>query len=115
MRIRSLYLPSYKNLIEFELPYGVRSSEGARLEGDESILMVLGRNGTGKSNLLEALLTIFGELDLGRESSFPYQITYECARHLVTIDCTGEVELIEVVPEAGGQARSFTRKQFAAR
>jgi predicted ATPase len=77
--------------------------------------MVLGRNGTGKSNLLEALLTIFGDLDLGRTSDFKYRITYECTAHLVVVDCTVEPELIEVTPLKGGVTRRFTRKQFAGK
>lgn len=40
--------------------------------------MVVGRNGTGKSNLLEALTIIFRDLDLGQAPPFDFDIEYEC-------------------------------------
>jgi len=46
---------------------------------DESHLMtvVVGWNGAGKSNLLEALVAIFRDLDLGESPRFAYEIKYK--------------------------------------
>lgn len=116
MRLRSLFLPQYKNLSGFRLPY--TEDEPARnstLRRDVPVLMILGRNGSGKSNLLEALLIIFRDLDLGRRSGFPYRLEYECGEHHVTVDCLDGRDSIVATPRSPdvGSSTTFTRRQFA--
>jgi len=53
MRLKSLYIGQYKNLRDFSL----------RFDGDSFIDVFVGKNGTGKSNLFEALIEIFRHLD----------------------------------------------------
>jgi len=48
--------------------------------------VIVGQNGAGKSNLLEALIVIFRDLDLGIRPSFKYQIDYTCRGHKVHVD-----------------------------
>ena len=62
MRIDRLYLPNYRNLIDFEVDFDQTSVRQ----------VIVGRNGVGKSNLLEALTWIFRDLDLEDESGFAY-------------------------------------------
>jgi predicted ATPase len=67
MRIDSLEIKSaWKNL------------GGFRIDFDESrdIAVIIGKNGSAKSNLLEALITIFRDLDLKEPCSFAYEIKY---------------------------------------
>ena len=66
MRIDRLLLSEYKNLINFEVDFDETSSRQ----------VVVGRNGVGKSNLLEALTRIFRDLDLEEDSQFGYEIEY---------------------------------------
>src|SRR6478735_3420718 len=70
MRIKSVTLPSFKNLRDFSISF----------DTDSPTTMLVGRNGMGKSNLIEALVTIFKDLDGGaariRETRFPYSIEY---------------------------------------
>lgn len=71
MRLKSLYVDRYKNLGSFSLEFD-----------DSSFIDVfVGRNGTGKSNLFEALAEIFrhlAELDRGgAECDFAYRMRYE--------------------------------------
>ncbi|MBY9064976.1 ATP-binding protein [Sphingomonas yunnanensis] len=47
--------------------------------------VVVGRNGVGKSNLLEALARIFRQLDLEEEATFGYEIEYHCNGFYVKI------------------------------
>lgn len=54
MRVDRLYLENFKNLKNFSVDFDVTSSRQ----------VVVGRNGVGKSNLLEALIWIFRDLDL---------------------------------------------------
>lgn len=49
--------------------------------------VIVGRNGTGKSNILEALLIIFRDLDLGQPPErFAYEIWYKIGEYSVHID-----------------------------
>lgn len=74
MRLKSVYISEYKNL---------RGPEGFKLDFDGSsfIDVFVGKNGTGKSNLFEALIEIFRHLDqLGRADNnigFDYKMRYE--------------------------------------
>lgn len=52
MRLTSLYIGEYKNLRDFSLSF----------DGDSCIEVFVGKNGTGKSNLFEALIEIFRHL-----------------------------------------------------
>ncbi|MEH9226646.1 AAA family ATPase [Klebsiella pneumoniae] len=67
MKVDKLYIRSrFKNL------------ENVKVDFDENHLMtvVVGRNGSGKSNVLEALVSIFRNLDLGEAPAFSYELTY---------------------------------------
>ena len=75
MRIDSLKLPSYKNLVDFEVDF----DQGSPRQ------VIVGRNGVGKSNLLEAIVRIFRDLDLEEASSFEYAIEYFCRGRAVRI------------------------------
>lgn len=77
MRIDHLAVRNFKNLIDVRLDF-----DSSQLE-----TVVIGQNGTGKSNVLEALATIFRDLDdPRRETEFPYDIAYQCKGHSVHID-----------------------------
>ncbi|HHQ4786280.1 TPA: AAA family ATPase [Aeromonas hydrophila] len=67
MKVDKLHIRSrFKNL------------ENVRVEFDEDHLMtvLVGRNGSGKSNILEALVAIFRNLDLGEAPPFSYELIY---------------------------------------
>lgn len=92
MKIKYLSIVKFKNLKNFEL----------NLENNEqNTLVTIGKNGTGKSNLLEAIVLIFRNLfvyekktikeiekDLMRKAGIPFfefTIIYECNNHIVKI------------------------------
>jgi predicted ATPase len=79
MRIDLLYLDAFKNLKNFEVDFDLKSSRQ----------VIVGRNGVGKSNLLEAIAQIFRDLDLEEDASLPsafgYLIEYHCNGHFVRI------------------------------
>jgi recombinational DNA repair ATPase RecF len=54
MRLDKLAIGSFKNLRDFSIDFDEQSPT----------TVLVGRNGTGKSNLLEALTIIFRDLDL---------------------------------------------------
>ena len=55
MRLERIYLPNFKNLRDFEIDFTLGSPT----------TVLVGRNATGKSNLIEAIVTIFRDLDAG--------------------------------------------------
>lgn len=46
---------------------------------------LIGQNGTGKSNLIEALITIFRDVDLDRDAAFDFELEYLIRDRLVRI------------------------------
>ena len=52
-----------------------KNLNGVRVDFDEDNLMtvIVGRNGSGKSNVLEALVAIFRNLDLGEPPPFSFE------------------------------------------
>lgn len=68
MKLQRLHLPSFKNL------------RGLTIDFDkaEDIAVIVGRNGAGKSNVIEAITVIFRDLDLKETPSFAYEIEYIC-------------------------------------
>ncbi len=71
MRLKTVYISNYKNIRDFKLSF----------DGASFIDVFVGKNGSGKSNLFEALVEIFRhlfELDKGNsEIGFDYSVSYE--------------------------------------
>lgn len=82
MRLDWFWVEDFKNLKDVTIDF------------DEShwVTVVIGWNGTGKSNVLEALATLFRDLIMihefngSRKPSFRYKIIYNCQNNLVAID-----------------------------
>lgn len=83
MRLKSVYISDYKNLKKFTLQF----------DGSSFIDVFVGKNGTGKSNLFEALIEIFRHLDqLGHtdnEIDFEYKLNYEIDGKDIKIEWKG--------------------------
>jgi len=79
MRIDTLWIEKFKNLRNLEISFE-----------DYLTTVLIGENGTGKSNLLEAIAIIFRDLDLELKNSdtlqFEYYIEYECRGRQIKID-----------------------------
>lgn len=73
MRLRSVWISQYKNLRDFTIAF----------EGDGFIDIFVGKNGSGKSNFLEALIEIFDHIFAfdpdAAGPGFDYAISYEIA------------------------------------
>ncbi|MBF4259479.1 AAA family ATPase, partial [Vibrio anguillarum] len=68
MKIDYLHIRSgFKNVEDLEIDFDNR----------QLLTVLIGRNGSGKSNVIEALVRIFRELDLGDEPApFSYKLRY---------------------------------------
>ncbi|GGC91251.1 ATP-binding protein [Vreelandella lutescens] len=91
MQLRTLVIPHFRNLrhlkmtfaTELEQVAGIATSEPAKRIRSHALI---GQNGTGKSNLIEALITLFRDVDLDQEAAFDYTLEYEIRGHIVRIE-----------------------------
>lgn len=88
MRLKSLWISEYKNLKDFSLTFA----------NDNFIDIFVGKNGSGKSNLFEALIEIFRHIyefdKSGQNINFDYSITYEIDNKSTTIVYKGNQLII---------------------
>lgn len=99
MRVDWLHLPDFRNLRDFTIDFDQESPR----------TVLIGRNGVGKTNILEALTTIFGQLDLRDKPTFAYRIGYSCNGYRV------EVGAERASAEARGSRGPFTMTFRVAR
>ena len=78
MRVDRLGIRGFKNLKDVDIEFDQDSLE----------TVLIGQNGCGKSNVIEALATIFRDLDIPPRNSIPfsYFLSYDCKGHRVEID-----------------------------
>lgn len=76
MKLDKLWIGKFKNLINVTIDF------------DEKNLttVLIGQNATAKSNLIEALVLIFRNLDLGEDPAFKYLLEYVCRDRNIKID-----------------------------
>lgn len=72
MKLDYLWVETFKNLQDFRADFDENPNE--------LFTVILGRNGLGKSNLLEVLVVIFRDLFLGKETEFGYELRYTLHR-----------------------------------
>lgn len=75
MRLKRLWIKDFKNLKDFSIEFSP----------EHSTSVLIGRNGTGKSNLFEAIVLIFKNLDLNRKPAFGYKIEYSIRSYDIII------------------------------
>lgn len=83
MRIDWFWVENYKNLKDLTIDF----------DQEHWITVLIGWNGTGKSNVIEALTVVFRDLIMGEDMagaknrpSFRYKIRYQCRDNWVQID-----------------------------
>lgn len=95
MQLRYLAIPQFRNLRNLEMNFAseLEPASGARADATGNAPAkrirshaLIGQNGTGKSNLIEALITLFRDVDLDREAAFDYTLEYEIRGKLVRIE-----------------------------
>lgn len=75
MRLHRLTIAEFKNLRDITIDFDETSP----------YTVLVGANGTGKSNLIEALTMIFRNLDLELDAPFTYELTYSCRAQRIHI------------------------------
>lgn len=93
MKIDKLHIRSrFKNLENVVVDF----------DGNNLMTVIVGRNGSGKSNVLEALVAIFRNLDLGESPPFSYMIKYKLGER----DTECRIE-IDADPERGSLSKQY--------
>lgn len=99
MKLRRLWIDHFKNLrnceVTFEQPYLLNT--------------VIGGNGSGKSNLVEAILHILLDTYLNKSPPFDFSLEYEAQRRQVALSAA-EGRLRAIVDEQDMPIRHFTRR-----
>jgi predicted ATPase len=103
MRLEQLTVGEFKNLRECRIDF-------AR---DSPYTVFVGENGSGKSNVLEALSAIFQHLDLETRAPFDYSLSYECRGRHVAVEAKADQFQSVFVRERDGDTHvPLTRRQF---
>ncbi|WP_226858346.1 OLD family protein [Diaphorobacter aerolatus] len=88
MQLRHLAIPQFRNLRGVAIDFSTQlepvpaSAMTARAIRSHALI---GQNGVGKSNLIEALITIFRDVDLDRDAALDYTLEYEIRGHTVKL------------------------------
>jgi predicted ATPase len=82
MQLRHLAIPQFRNLRGVAIDFSTQlvPAPGAPLDSAPKVIRshaLIGQNGVGKSNLIEALITIFRDVDLDRDAALDYTLEYE--------------------------------------
>ncbi|HDO1330105.1 TPA: AAA family ATPase [Aeromonas veronii] len=90
MQLLHIRIPTFRNLRDLDITFATHlqptaSTADAPPNPIRSHALI-GQNGTGKSNLIEALITIFRDVDLDREAAFDYMLEYSIRGHVVRIE-----------------------------
>lgn len=105
MRLNEVVIGEFKNLRDFRVTFDDASP----------YTVLVGENGAGKSNLIEALTIIFRNLDLDLPAPFSYHLRYRCRNHDVEIRAEKDHTPRFLVRLAGQEEYSeLTKKRFMA-
>jgi predicted ATPase len=90
MHLRRIKIKDFKNLRDLEICFSefFEHEEVDKAEMTAKPIhshAVIGQNGTGKSNLVEAIITIFRDVDLNNDAGFDYELDYGIRGHEVSL------------------------------
>lgn len=90
MQLRHLTIPQFRNLRGVAIDFATQLEPAPRAAPDAVPKAIrshalIGQNGVGKSNLIEALITIFRDVDLDRDAALDYTLAYEIRGHTVKL------------------------------
>lgn len=91
MQLQRIGIPTFRNLRELDIVFEshLQPATGAPADAPPKPIRshaLIGQNGTGKSNLIEALITIFRDVDLDRDAAFDYALEYSIRGQAVRIE-----------------------------
>jgi predicted ATPase len=90
MQLQRIRLPAFRNLRDLDIAFDTHLQPAAGAPVDAPLEPIrshalIGQNGTGKSNLIEALITIFRDIDLDHDAAFDYTLEYSIRGQVVRV------------------------------
>ena len=105
MRLSNIRIGAFKNLRDFYVDFDEKSP----------YTVLVGENGSGKSNLIEALALIFRNLDLDLEAPFDYELNYSCrGNHIEVTAKADEFPAFRIKRPGEREHSAITRRLFNA-
>lgn len=96
MHLSRLKIREFRNLRDFEITFTAAAQDADGVTRDFKSHAIIGQNGSGKSNMIEAIVTIFRDLDLNQKTEFDYELDYWCRGHLIRVSgATGRVNVTD--------------------
>lgn len=107
MQLERLKIQNFRNLRDFEITFTGKATDADGIGRQFKSHAVIGQNGSGKSNMIEAIVTIFRDLDLNQKTEFAYQLDYACRGYHIQVDAMGEKGKVTITEQDTGQPREF--------
>jgi len=90
VQLQRIRIGAFRNLDGVEIVFKTHFDLSTENESDATLKPIrshalIGENGTGKSNLIEALITIFRDIDLDRDAAFDYEVDYSIRGRTVQV------------------------------
>jgi predicted ATPase len=105
MRLDEVTIGEFKNLRDLHVNFDETSP----------YTVLVGENGAGKSNFIEALTLVFRNLDLDLAAPFAYHLKYRCRDHDIEVRAERDQSPHFSVRQRGnGNYRELTKKRFMA-
>ena len=105
MRLEQVRIGAFKNLLDLCVDFDEASP----------YTVLVGENGAGKSNLIEALAIIFRNLDLDVEAPFDYDLRYECRGNVISVRAKADQYPVFQIKRSGeADFSDLSRKLFIA-
>ncbi|MEU4409479.1 AAA family ATPase [Streptosporangium sp. NPDC023963] len=103
MRLSSLRIGAFKNLRDLYVEFDTSSP----------YTVLVGENGSGKSNLVEAIALIFRNLDLELPAPFTYELSYSCREFEVQVSAENGKSAVAKARQRGqGEFKRISKKTF---
>jgi predicted ATPase len=103
MRLISVTIKQFKNLNDVTVNF----------DSDSPFTVFVGENAAGKSNMIEALTTIFRDLDLDSACSLSYTLEYKCRGNNVRVEGNqGQGPRVSIRRPDEKAFKNISRKQF---
>jgi predicted ATPase len=110
MHLQRIKLPLFRNLKDFEITF-TESVKDPNAEGGQRTFnshAVIGTNGAGKSNLIEAIIIIFRDLDLNQSAIFDYEMDYSIRDHQIKLSASSGKRPTVMIDGKRGSAKQLS-------
>jgi predicted ATPase len=107
MQLERLKIRNFRNLRDFEVTFTGSATDADGTEREFKSHAVIGQNGTGKSNMIEAIVTIFRDLDLNQKTEFAYELDYTCRGHRIQVNAMVDKGKVTITEHAAENPKEF--------